>query len=67
MQFVSFLLQIGALKSLTIEIGAEVKEHNRLLKDTDDIFDSVQGGLSNAMSKVCKLTVNGMRALLLLY
>ena len=45
-------LQIGALKSLTIDIGAEVKEHNRLLKETDDIFDSVQGGLSNAMSKV---------------
>ena len=47
-----FPSQIGALKSLTIEIGSEVKEHNRLLKETDDIFDSVQGGLSNAMSKV---------------
>ena len=47
-----FSRQIGALKSLTIDIGAEVKEHNRLLRETDDLFDSVQGGLSNAMNKV---------------
>ena len=58
-------LQIGALKSLTIDIGAEVKEHNRLLKETDDIFDSVQGGLSNAMSKVSNVQwENEMRGLM---
>ena len=58
-----FPSQIGALKSLTIDIGTEVKEHNRLLKETDDIFDSVQGGLSNAMSKVRNLTLNTVHLL----
>ena len=45
-------MQIGALKSLTIDIGSEVREHNRLLQETDNLFDTVQGGLSNAMGKV---------------
>jgi len=53
--------KIGALKSLTIDIGAEVKEHNRLLRETDDLFDSVQGGLSNAMNKVRGLLSSGNR------
>ena len=34
---------MSALKSLTIDIGAEVREHNRLLKDVDDDFDSTTG------------------------
>ena len=44
--------KIGALKSVTIDIGSEVRKHNRVLQETDDNFDSVQGGLSNARSKV---------------
>ena len=34
---------MSALKSLSIDIGAEVREHNRLLKDVDDDFDSTSG------------------------
>jgi IS30 family transposase len=35
--------KVSALKSLTIDIGTEVREHNRLLKDVDDDFDSTAG------------------------
>ena len=53
--------KIGALKSLSIDIGAEVREHNRLLRDVDDGFDSAQGMLGNAMGKVMALARSGNR------
>jgi hypothetical protein len=36
---------VSALKSLTIDIGSEVREHNRLLREVDDDFDSTTGSL----------------------
>jgi blocked-early-in-transport protein 1 len=53
--------KIGAFKSLAIDIGEEVREHNRLLKDTDDRFDNTQGMLNNAMGMVNKLAKSGNR------
>ena len=31
--------KVGLLKSLTIDIGEEVKGHNQLLQETDNTFD----------------------------
>ncbi len=53
--------KIGALKSLTIDIGAEVREHNRLLRDVDDGFDSAGGLLRQSMDKVLSLAKGGSR------
>jgi len=53
--------KIGALKSLTIDIGAEVREHNRLLKDTDDGFDKAAGLLGVSIAKVLGLAKSGNR------
>ena len=39
--------KITGLKSLSIQIGEEVREHNRLLKDVDDEFDSTFGQLQH--------------------
>ncbi|KAL5006581.1 hypothetical protein ScPMuIL_015387 [Solemya velum] len=41
--------KVGALKHLTIEIGHEVREQNKLLKDMDDDFNSTGGLLSSSM------------------
>ena len=43
--------KVSALKSLTIDIGTEVREHNRLLKDVDDDFDSTLGKPSYGLSQ----------------
>lgn len=53
--------KIGALKSLTIDIGAEVREHNRLLRDVDDGFDSASGLLTKSIGQVGKLLKSGTR------
>lgn len=53
--------KVGLLKSLTIQIGDEVKEHNKLLKDTDDTFDSVGSLLSNTIGKVKQLAKSGYK------
>lgn len=53
--------KIGALKSLSIDIGAEVREHNRLLKDVDDGFDSTLANLTNSIGKVLRLAKSGSR------
>ncbi len=53
--------KVSALKSLTIDIGAEVREHNRLLKDVDDDFDSTSGLLGKSISKVLQLAKSGQR------
>jgi len=53
--------KIGALKSLTIDIGSEVREHNRLLRDVDDGFDKAQGSLTQSINKVLQLARSGSR------
>ena len=53
--------KIGALKSLSIDIGDEVREHNRLLRDVDDNFDSTAGALGKSISQVLKLARSGSR------
>lgn len=53
--------KVGVLKSLTIDIGDEVREHNRLLRDADDTFDSVGGLLGATIGKVKQLATSGHR------
>lgn len=47
--------KIGVLKSLTIDIGNEIKYQDRMLKDVDDDMDRTSGFLGNTMSKVVRL------------
>lgn len=53
--------KVGLLKSLAIDIGAEVKEHNKLLNEADDAFDSVGGLLGKTIGNVGKLLKSGSR------
>ena len=51
--------KITALKSLTIDIGHEVRSQNQMLKGMDDDFDSTSGFLSTTMGRVVKLAKAG--------
>ena len=53
--------KVNALKSLSIDIGTEVREQNRLLKDVDDEFDSTFGQLQHNIQRVLKLVKSGNR------
>ena len=53
--------KVGLLKTLAINIGDEVKEHNRMLHDTDSIFDNAGALLSNTIGNVGKLLKSGGR------
>ena len=53
--------KVSLLKQLTIDIGDEVKEHNRLLKDADDTFDSVGNVMSATIGKVKELAKSGYK------
>jgi len=53
--------KVGLLKTLAIDIGDEVKEHNRMLHDTDSIFDNAGALLSNTIGNVGKLLKSGGR------
>lgn len=53
--------KVGLLKSLAIDIGTEVKEHNKLLNEADDTFDSVGGLLGATIGNVKKLAKSGYR------
>jgi len=44
--------KVSALKSLTIQIGDEVRDHNRLLNDMDSDFDSSRGLLGSTMRRL---------------
>lgn len=48
--------KIHVLKSLSIDIGNEVKYQDRLLKDVDDDMDRTGGFLGGAMNRVLRLT-----------
>ena len=53
--------KIGALKSLTIDIGGEIREHNRILAETDGQFDSVYATLGHSVQRVLGLAKSGSR------
>ena len=47
--------KISALKSLSIDIGVEVNEQNKMLRGMDDHFDSTHSMFSNTIGKVMKM------------
>lgn len=51
--------KIGALKSLTIDIGNEVRYQDKLLHGIDDDMDRTGGFLTNTMSRVVRLSKGG--------
>ena len=51
--------KIGALKSLSIDIGNEVKYQDKLLRGIDDDMDRTGGFLGTTMSRVIRLGKNG--------
>lgn len=51
--------KIGALKSLTIDIGNEVRYQDKLLRGIDDDMDRTGGFLSNTMARVVRLGKTG--------
>ncbi|KAG7281329.1 hypothetical protein CRUP_023480 [Coryphaenoides rupestris] len=58
--------KVSALKSLTIDIGTEVKYQNNMLNDMDSDFDSTGGLLGATIGRVKKLS-RGSQAKLLCY
>lgn len=57
--------KIGVLKSLTIDIGNEVKYQDKLLRDVDDDLDKTGGFLGTTMNKVLKLSKGGQHYIIL--
>jgi len=51
--------KIKALKSLTIDIGSEVREQNAFLKQMDNDFDGSTGLLGSTMKRVTDLAKAG--------
>lgn len=51
--------KIGALKSLSIDIGDEVRYQDKLLRGIDDDMDRTGGFLANTMGRVVRLGRNG--------
>ncbi|XP_026203580.1 BET1 homolog [Anabas testudineus] len=58
--------KVKALKHLSIDIGAEVKIHNKMLEDMDTDFDSTGGLLGATIGRVKKLS-RGSQTKLLCY
>lgn len=48
--------KVSVLKSLSIDIGNEVKYQDRLLRDVDDDMDRTGGFLGTTMNRVLRLT-----------
>ncbi|XP_044731830.1 BET1 homolog [Chrysoperla carnea] len=48
--------KIGMLKSLSIDIGNEVKYQDKMLRDIDDDMERTGGLLGNTMAKVLRLS-----------
>ncbi|KAE8596245.1 hypothetical protein XENTR_v10016029 [Xenopus tropicalis] len=59
-------MKASALKSLTIDIGNEVKYHNKMLGEMDSDFDSTGGLLGATMGRL-KILSRGSQAKLLCY
>lgn len=51
--------KIQALKSLSIDIGIEMKDQDKLLRGMDDDLDHVHGSLGSALKRVLKLSKGG--------
>lgn len=51
--------KVTVLKSLTLDMGEEIKSQNVLLRDMDNEFDSTWGMLSSAMGRVKRLALAG--------
>ncbi|KAG5210136.1 hypothetical protein JEQ12_015330 [Ovis aries] len=58
--------KVTAIKSLSIEIGHEVKHQNKLLAEMDSQFDSTTGFLGKTMGKL-KILSRGSQTKLLCY
>ncbi|KAK9396253.1 BET1 like [Crotalus adamanteus] len=58
--------KVTAIKSLSIEIGTEVKQHNKLLTEMDNDFDSTSGFLGATMGRL-KILSRGSQTKLLCY
>ncbi|VDN58750.1 unnamed protein product [Dracunculus medinensis] len=56
--------KVAALKRITIAIGDDVREQNRLLNDMDGEFDSSKGLLSSTMLKLNRVAKSGGRSIL---
>lgn len=48
--------KIRVLKSLTIDIGNEVRSHDQLLRNIDNDFEKTGGFLGHTMSRVLRLS-----------
>lgn len=57
--------KVQALKSLTIDIGNEVKYQNKMLKEMDTDFDSGGSLLSSTMNRLTALTKKGHHRVML--
>ncbi|KAM9098848.1 BET1 homolog [Sarcophilus harrisii] len=62
----SLRTKVTAIKSLSIEIGHEVKHQNKMLAEMDSEFDSTTGFLSQTMGRL-KVLSRGSQAKLLAY
>uniref|UniRef100_A0A098M1K1 BET1 homolog n=1 Tax=Hypsiglena sp. JMG-2014 TaxID=1550645 RepID=A0A098M1K1_9SAUR len=58
--------KVTAIKSLSIEIGTEVKQHNKLLTEMDNDFDSTSGFLGATVGRL-KILSRGSQTKLLCY
>ncbi|XP_034016848.1 BET1 homolog [Thalassophryne amazonica] len=58
--------KVSALKSLSIDIGTEVKHHNKMLDEMDTDFDSTGGLLGATIGRVKRLS-RGSQTKLLCY
>lgn len=56
--------QVRALKSLSIDIGNEVRTQNRMLGDMDDEFDSSGGLLQSTMARLTNISKAGHHKLM---
>lgn len=59
--------KVNVLKSLTLDMGEEIRSQNSLLNSMDNDFNSVWGKLSNSMSRVKNLAAAGHNSWLLFY
>ena len=57
--------KVGVLKSLTLDMGDEIKSQNQLLRNMDNEFDSSWGLLSTSMARVKKLAASGQNKFIL--
>lgn len=57
--------KVKALKSLSIDIGQEVREQNKFLKSVDDDFDNSGGFLRATMGRVSAMAKLGYNCHLL--